>query len=534
MPRGYLLNLAVVLALPTLAAATGTATLDRPEEPYVLVGADLSGIGNVDLAEIGAFSWRNGGFEPIPFQVDERAAAGGYFAEDDFPGVLDDNDELVFMLEDVGDEADASQWVANASDTRWKVEVEDPLNPGSMGWVYLFTGSGLATSFEDYSTLVSADPMVIETPVYREDFLEGNPTVQLTLDIKAPVGNGTNFLDRLKLRTKLGTFLPWDDEEGSLVDPERWHQKDGPVRVINSFWVSLGDLLDLSQVTCHFYKRVTIVKNQVNQPWLLGVNKMFWMEDLLPLADGTFHYHDNRGAGSEGDATFSRLVSGDQGSREIGESASFNEWAAADYGRAIFVQDTQPILDAGAGSVDSYYCDGCTNDPWDDTGDGETHGQHGTYVRDVPFLTSFSLEAWNFRISGANPETSVGGDYARRYFNRPEAVVTSEDRVPVGIADGVPGNGRGLVLAQNSPNPFNPHTTIRFALPQEAQPVRLAIYDASGRVVATLVDGALAAGDHAVEWDGRDDAGRAVASGVYSYRLETDDGQLTRRMLLVK
>jgi hypothetical protein len=68
------------------------------------------------------------------------------------------------------------------------------------------------------------------------------------------------------------------------------------------------------------------------------------------------------------------------------------------------------------------------------------------------------------------------------------------------------------------PNPFNPHTTIRFELPGAGQ-ARLAVYDVAGRLVRLFVDGELAAGGHEVAWDGRDSSGRAMPSGSYLARL---------------
>jgi flagellar hook assembly protein FlgD len=68
----------------------------------------------------------------------------------------------------------------------------------------------------------------------------------------------------------------------------------------------------------------------------------------------------------------------------------------------------------------------------------------------------------------------------------------------------------------------------------EAGHVALAIYDVNGRPVRTLVNGALDAGSHEVVWDGRDSAGRNVASGVYVYRLVANDGTITRRMVLLR
>ena len=88
-------------------------------------------------------------------------------------------------------------------------------------------------------------------------------------------------------------------------------------------------------------------------------------------------------------------------------------------------------------------------------------------------------------------------------------------------------------LAQNYPNPFNATTTIAFQLAAPAA-VKLAIYDAIGQQVRTLVTGHLAAGRYRSEWDGRDDAGRAVASGTYFYRLHAGSYSATKHLTLVK
>jgi hypothetical protein len=90
-----------------------------------------------------------------------------------------------------------------------------------------------------------------------------------------------------------------------------------------------------------------------------------------------------------------------------------------------------------------------------------------------------------------------------------------------------------LELAQNQPNPFNPSTTIAFALPA-AGAVRLEVYDVHGHRIRGLVDGVLPAGPHRIAWDGRDGAGRRAASGLYFYRLQWSGHEQTRRMVLLK
>jgi hypothetical protein len=88
-------------------------------------------------------------------------------------------------------------------------------------------------------------------------------------------------------------------------------------------------------------------------------------------------------------------------------------------------------------------------------------------------------------------------------------------------------------LGQNYPNPFNPQTSIRFQMPEAAQ-VQLDVYDVMGRRVRTLLSGRLEAGQYDAVWDGTDASGRAVASGAYFYRLQSDDFTETRQMLLLK
>ena len=90
-----------------------------------------------------------------------------------------------------------------------------------------------------------------------------------------------------------------------------------------------------------------------------------------------------------------------------------------------------------------------------------------------------------------------------------------------------------FALHENWPNPFNPETSIRFELAQGSA-VQLAVFDALGQKVRTLVDGARAAGSYQVLWDGRNARGAQVSSGVYFYRLKAGDLTQMRRMLLLK
>lgn len=90
-----------------------------------------------------------------------------------------------------------------------------------------------------------------------------------------------------------------------------------------------------------------------------------------------------------------------------------------------------------------------------------------------------------------------------------------------------------FTLHLNYPNPFNPSTMIKFDLPKAIQ-VKLGIHDVLGRQVRLLVDGELEAGYHAKAWDGNDDKGAAVTSGLYFYRLHTSDFTQVHKMTLLR
>jgi hypothetical protein len=90
-----------------------------------------------------------------------------------------------------------------------------------------------------------------------------------------------------------------------------------------------------------------------------------------------------------------------------------------------------------------------------------------------------------------------------------------------------------LVLHQNHPNPFNPQTTIAYDIPSVSR-VRLLVMDVSGRLVRTLVDENQEPGSRSVVWNGRDDAGSAVSSGVYFYVLDAGKERLTKKLVLLK
>jgi len=110
---------------------------------------------------------------------------------------------------------------------------------------------------------------------------------------------------------------------------------------------------------------------------------------------------------------------------------------------------------------------------------------------------------------------------------------------PVGVGDdgsgpGIPGS---FSLSQNYPNPFNPSTTIRYTVPGGGvsnRTVELQVFSLHGRLVRTLVRSTQEPGQYSVHWNGTDNGGLDVPSGLYIYRLNVGEESITRKMALLK
>jgi predicted outer membrane repeat protein len=113
------------------------------------------------------------------------------------------------------------------------------------------------------------------------------------------------------------------------------------------------------------------------------------------------------------------------------------------------------------------------------------------------------------------------------------AVVTVPTQKPKDFDEEVLPAPQTVTLEQNYPNPFNPSTLISFGTPVE-QHVELRIYNTMGRHVRTLVSNVLTAGSYTMEWDGRDDAGLTLPSGVYLYMIRAGGAQVERKMILAQ
>lgn len=105
----------------------------------------------------------------------------------------------------------------------------------------------------------------------------------------------------------------------------------------------------------------------------------------------------------------------------------------------------------------------------------------------------------------------------------------------VHVGSGTTALPKAFSLSQNSPNPFNPSTTISYDVPEGKKiQISIKVYDIRGRLIRTLVNEEKEAGSYNVFWDGTDQNGRQISSGVYFYRMAAGEFEQTRKMVMIK
>lgn len=220
-------------------------TISRTEDPILVLGRDLKGILGAPLDSLSLMSFDKGSFKPIPFQIDERLPNGEYafnsgkLASKDPEPNFDENDELVFMANDLGDKAPAGLFPKNA-EKGMELEIIDPVNQAK-AWVYLFKFSQNPPSSEiDY---VRFEPSEKHKRVYGQGptgygVIMGSPINAVYPDefrVIFPDGAiAEDILDRQKIRgtliTKLGLDIDFKFDVLTKVKLCAWN--DGAVRVI--------------------------------------------------------------------------------------------------------------------------------------------------------------------------------------------------------------------------------------------------------------------------------------------------------------
>ena len=244
-----LVSVLIFLALSgSLAAAE--KTLERIEDPVIVEGKELKPLLGAKPEELSLMAWTGEGFEPVPFQVDERDAEGEYVytmsvegdkiapstAADQDPG-LDSNDELVFMVFDTGDRCPEGSF-PDGAEKGAEIDITDPVD-GGKAWIYLFAFKNEPPRSElDYvKSIIDSRKKVqrIQARNYINEYVQNALYYNYISIVHSDGTRSPDLVDRLKMRAVVSVAfdiikIPFALDE--IVKSEIVAVKDGPIRVL--------------------------------------------------------------------------------------------------------------------------------------------------------------------------------------------------------------------------------------------------------------------------------------------------------------
>ncbi len=387
----------------------------RTLEPVVLTGSQLSLFSGVTLADLFVYAFDGSTWNVVPFQLDEVGVDSKFVPFED--GLLDDDDQLVFMAADLGLMATPYQWLDDADSKNYpriEVHVTNPLNPVEEGWAYVYRSATLAPAFAPYVTWDSASNS-IAAGTYIIGYA---PAEHLGMDSLQLNGFGGDVLDRSKFRLSGdcladGEWEHFDLTENSEEVIKSWDPPaiPGPVRVgggvlNDQSWAYASMFEDRGRFrggeVSQKCERLTYEIFRVSEDWgnpsLTGMAPMTYFESNAPTGVAIDGAYDSIPTTP---LPLWRQVSGAKGS-------------------IVQVQD----ISAGESAIYNYYLD-LKEGNSADTGDQQSYGDAGFRVVSpgetvLISVAHYVLDAFQINL----------GPVFRQYFTNPlQAAVTAQDFV---------------------------------------------------------------------------------------------------------
>ena len=527
------------------------AQVERPYEPIIITGDSVDLFLNHKIKNLYFFSYdvNVNSWRLIPFQIDEVNSAVDdsmkyFIPEDSLGGILDSDDELVFMASDFGDKAHDSSWVAETDTNRIELIFTDPLD-NNMSYTYLYSSSSLNEQIPDYYGMMYDS---LNDRIHSTNYEVGfNKTGQLgDVLIKPAIGGSEkDIFDRIKIRAigSLWSFPIFLSEEN--IESKYAYAKTGPVRIIRNMVGSfVYDLLNFDESftqTSFFYPwngSFRLVDIPLGQAKDVGaqVDRLRVSWDFNQDATGMRFYSENNRRGFPIDGVIDHIDSTcfpDELNWTMGTGESgtiLNNFYIPPFGDTIIL----------------YYheaSDGSTADDSPElefeTGDFVSFADNGYILKDnienyITNETTFNFIYYNFFLPPKfDPEDAsricdqmkapLNFATKTQSYTPPSTCVVDKNIMKPGE----------FFLVQNYPNPFNSITTISFGLASNGF-VSLKIYDSLGRLVKTVTEQNLIKGFHKFKWSGKNENGTPVPTGIYFYRIVTNDFSAIRKLVLIK
>jgi len=548
----FLIMLASILMLSINTYSQVLETNQLPElrkyEIMIVKGANIPGFLGLPVNEIFVYSFHDGvGWEPIPFQIDEYDST--YFDPSD--GVFDENDELVFLVQDLGDQVSLGNWIDNEdsqSRNRYEIEVVEPTDESKQGWCYLFHSTTLGEEDKSPVKYVQYDEEnhAISGKYYSVDYGESwFPVDQMITEENG--GTNVDFYDRTKLRVILiPVIFPWVFLEDSLVMTDVKVTENPVVRIRREIKLDLilqGTIFqDNIPFNMFYYPYSTRFSGKlaVEEAWKVksirmsydfnenAIGMKFYSGDSLGTRNNAFNVD---GSNDAVDDSLSRnvpnwtMITGSPGSMLTFNSIDYESdpFYVSTYEQSLYYWDNT----SGNLPIQDDY----------DTGDLKSFADHGMIFREVAAEDYSLVGAFTYKTTsyllGANQSTAVAQQMFNNFLDNlwyNPHLQTYE----IGIADiGATQLPVEFALKPNYPNPFNPSTTLSFDIPTREE-VMVDIYDVSGRHVKTIVNQELNAGSHSYRWDATDDFNNQMSTGLYICTIKAGKNVASQKLLLVK
>ncbi len=418
-----------------IAAVSEPKTLDRNLEPVVVKGADVASLIGTPVQHLFVYTYTGvawGG--QIPFQVDEVTASGSYTTVED--GLLDANDEIVFMAMDLGDRAPSTEPLMATlpiSATWYEIEVSDPTDPAKKGWAYLVRSSDLSATFTDDYVDYTTATQHVTTSQYELGF----STTHFGLNYLALNGSGVDILDRSKLRINLiapiiGPITVTEDDLGA--PPALVPVKDGPVRLILYQTVS-SDNIDASlRTTTLAYASLlqTTFGVDMDIPDFIDISDIRTSVDFDSGVSPATFYNANTPAGVTID-----------GNPDVVAQTPVSKWSQVSHTSGRFIQVTDPT--PAGGIQTNFYRDNSTPESAS-TGQPGSYGETG-FLFEGTVNQIFTLKSSMFFLPTGD---NVGATY-ETYFSNPLTVVTTNLQPLLSIT-------KTVLLTNNPAQPDDPIT----------------------------------------------------------------------------
>ncbi len=386
----------LVIFIITAPSNVSAQSIDQRVEPAIVLGSDLEDFIGTSVDEIWVYAFVGGSWEQIPFQVDERNDSNGSYFVDAVDGILDSNDELVFMPLDAGESVPATSWVLNAGGQRYEVTVTDPIDV-SMKYAYIYSSSNLTQTFTADYVNYNPTSHVITGTDYTIGFDDTMMGIMDEIRINTSLGgDNTDILDRMKYRLQVTIIIPFlfDEED---FDYTMVGYKDGPVRLIQQ--IGEGDLVNIN----YAYKSYAMATQEIN----IGTSPDWVRVSLDFLNTATpMTYYDSSG----NDLTI-------DGVSDTPTSTAAPTWAeiTGSHGTVVIPRDLTQV----GGTPSLYYADDSTSNDAPESEPGE-YGDSGLYITNPP--TGNPTTFLSFYFLPPN-QGNVGSTYDA-FVNNPLAINT--------------------------------------------------------------------------------------------------------------